>query len=96
MFLERLIAAQGEITGEREEQIAENIERLFNMRGYTFSALEIDKDTDEELVSNIFVRVNSGGQKLNQEVDVIDRHYIDRNSRIKNEVKNTGVMMYGI
>lgn len=65
-FLERLEAAQGEVAPEREEAIAENIEQLLNIKGYSFSALEIDKDTDEELVSDIFVRVNSGGQKLNQ------------------------------
>lgn len=65
-FLERLEAAQGGVAPEREEVIAENIEQLFNIKGYSFSALEIDKDTDEELVSDIFVRVNSGGQKLNQ------------------------------
>ncbi|MCL2790976.1 MAG: DUF262 domain-containing protein [Desulfobulbus sp.] len=65
-FLERLEAAQGEIASTREEIIAENIEQLLNVKGYSFSALEIDKDTDEELVSDIFVRVNSGGQKLNQ------------------------------
>lgn len=65
-FLERLQAAQGGVAMESEESIAANIERLFNIKSYTFSALEIDKDTDEELVSDIFVRVNSGGQKLNQ------------------------------
>ena len=65
-FLENLKVAQGEIASEREEVIAENIEQLLNIKGYSFSALEIDKDTDEELVSDIFVRVNSGGQKLNQ------------------------------
>lgn len=65
-FLEQLEAAQGNISGAQEEIIAENIERLFNIRSYTFSALEIDRNTDDELVADIFVRVNSGGQKLNQ------------------------------
>lgn len=65
-FLKRLQASQGPISFEREEAIAENIERLLSIRTYSFSALEIDKETDEELVSDIFVRVNSGGQKLNQ------------------------------
>lgn len=65
-FLEQLESAKGNVSKESEDAIAENIERLFNIKSYTFSALEIDKDTDEELVSEIFVRVNSGGQKLNQ------------------------------
>ena len=65
-FLHRLQASQGETSSEREEIMAENIERLLSIRTYSFSALEIDKETDEELVSDIFVRVNSGGQKLNQ------------------------------
>jgi predicted nucleotidyltransferase len=33
---------------------------------------------------------------LQKEVDVIDRHYIDKNSRIEHEVNNTGVVIYGI
>lgn len=65
-FLEQLETSQGSLPTAQEETIAENIERLFNIRSYTFSALEIDRNTDEELVSDIFVRVNSGGQKLNQ------------------------------
>lgn len=65
-FLNRLQASQGKISSEREEIMSENIERLLSIRAYSFSALEIDRETDEELVSDIFVRVNSGGQKLNQ------------------------------
>ena len=65
-FLDCLKKSQGEISPEREEVMAENIERLLGIKSYSFSALEIDKEADEELVSDIFVRVNSGGQKLNQ------------------------------
>lgn len=65
-FLERLKESHAEITPAQEDSIAQNIQRLLNIKGYTFSALEIDKDTDEELVSDVFVRVNSGGRKLEQ------------------------------
>lgn len=49
-----------------DETIAENIQRLLQLKNYPFSALEINANTDEEDVADIFVRVNSQGQKLNQ------------------------------
>lgn len=55
-----------ELKQGEDEIIAENIQRLLQLRKYPFSALEINSTTDEEDVADIFVRVNSQGQKLNQ------------------------------
>ncbi|MDA3898717.1 MAG: DUF262 domain-containing protein [Desulfobacteraceae bacterium] len=55
-----------ELNPEEDEMIAENIQRLLQLKKYPFSALEINSSTDEEDVADIFVRVNSQGQKLNQ------------------------------
>lgn len=54
------------LNSEDERIIAQNIERLINLKSYPFTALEIAADVDEEQVSDIFVRINSEGKKLNQ------------------------------
>src|SRR5690606_13704848 len=46
--------------------MAQNLGRLFGLGNYPFTALEISADVDEEAVSDIFVRINSEGVKLNQ------------------------------
>lgn len=57
---------RAELSPEDEQLIAQNIERLINLKSYPFTALEIAADVDEEQVSDIFVRINSEGVKLNQ------------------------------
>ncbi len=56
----------GPLTDEEEEQIAHNLDRLFDLQKYPFTALEISPSVDEEQVADIFVRINSEGVKLNQ------------------------------
>ena len=55
-----------ELTDGDEEAIAHNLDRLFDLRKYPFTALEIASTVDEEQVSDIFVRINSEGVQLNQ------------------------------
>jgi hypothetical protein len=55
-----------DITLVEEELISLNIDRLCDIRKYPFTALEISSAVDEEAVSDIFVRINSLGAKLNQ------------------------------
>lgn len=55
-----------QLSEEEEEQISLNIDRLFDLQRYPFTALEIAPTVDEEQVANIFVRINSEGVKLNQ------------------------------
>ena len=54
------------LTDEEEEQISHNLDRLFDLQKYPFTALEIAHTVDEEQVADIFVRINSEGVKLNQ------------------------------
>ncbi len=64
-FLKQL-EAKGVLTAEDEERIAHNLDRLFDLQKYPFTALEIAPTVDEEQVADIFVRINSEGVRLNQ------------------------------
>lgn len=54
------------LTDEEEEQLSHNLDKLFDLQKYPFTALEIAPTVDEEQVADIFVRINSDGVKLNQ------------------------------
>lgn len=54
------------LSEEDEESISHNLDRLFDLQKYPFTALEIAATVDEEQVADIFVRINSEGVKLNQ------------------------------
>ena len=62
----RLKNDQPELTDEEQDQIEDNINALLNLRNYTIPTLRILSKTDEEDVAEIFRRVNSGGQNLNE------------------------------
>jgi hypothetical protein len=64
-FIERL-QAKTPLTEEEEETISHNLDRLFDVQKYPFTALEIAANVNEEQVADIFVRINSEGVKLNQ------------------------------
>ena len=55
-----------EVNADEEGAIALNIDRLFDLKSYPFTALEISSAVSEEQVAEIFVRVNSAGAKLKQ------------------------------
>lgn len=55
-----------EISDEEEYIIENNINELLNLSQYSLPTLEINYNADEEDVAEIFVRVNSGGQKLTE------------------------------
>jgi len=64
-FLQKL-REKREISDEEEEIISHNLDRLFDLQKYPFTALEIASSVDEEQVADIFVRINSQGVTLNQ------------------------------
>lgn len=64
-FLKRL-EAKSFLSEDERNQIAHNLDRLFDLEKYPFTALEIASTVDEEQVADIFVRINSQGVKLNQ------------------------------
>jgi len=54
------------LSEDEEELISHNLDRLFDVHKYPFTALEISPGVDEEQVADIFVRINSEGVILNQ------------------------------
>lgn len=60
------VEAKRAVTEEEEAMIAHNLDRLFDLQKYPFTALEIAPTVDEEQVADIFVRINSEGVRLNQ------------------------------
>ena len=54
------------LTDVDEERIEESINDLLNLELYQIPTLEINHSTSEEDVADIFVRVNSAGQKLTE------------------------------
>jgi hypothetical protein len=64
-FLKQL-EAKGPLSEQDEELISHNLDRLFDLQKYPFTALEIASSVDEEQVADIFVRINSEGVRLNQ------------------------------
>jgi len=65
-FLDSLQKAKGPLSEEEQERIEHNLDRLFNVRNYPFTALEIASTVEEEEAAEIFVRINSEGVSLNQ------------------------------
>lgn len=54
------------LSEDEEEKIAHNLDHLFDLQKYPFTALEIAPTVGEEQVADIFVRINSEGVRLNQ------------------------------
>lgn len=54
------------LTDEEEDLIEKNINDLLSLSIYTLPELHINSKASEEDVAEIFVRVNSGGQKLTE------------------------------
>ena len=55
-----------ELSDDEEIMIEDNINDLLNLSDYVLPTLEIKAAANEEEVADIFVRVNSGGQKLTE------------------------------
>lgn len=54
------------LTDDEIETIKSNFNDLLNLQKYSLPSISINAEASEEDVSQIFVRVNSGGQKLNE------------------------------
>jgi len=65
-FFLKHLSEKKPLTEEEEELISHNLDRLFDLQKYPFTALEISEKVEEEQVADIFVRINSEGVKLNQ------------------------------
>lgn len=57
---------QNELSEQEQDKIEDNINSLLNLRNFSIPTLRILAKADEEDVAEIFRRVNSGGQNLNE------------------------------
>ena len=64
-YLEQLGKVR-EITAEQRRAIETNVSRLVNLTNLHVNVLQVGTHADEEQVAEIFVRINSKGQRLNQ------------------------------
>lgn len=64
-YLERLEKHRSIDETERE-RLEEAADRLFDIRNYRFTTIELNSDVEEEQVADIFVRINSEGVRLSQ------------------------------
>lgn len=64
-FIESL-KTKREISNEEEKIIADNLQTLININKYPITTVDISADLKEEIVSDIFVRINSAGVSLTQ------------------------------
>ena len=55
-----------EVTTDDTKKIRQSIQRLQGLMNYPFRALELLATVNEEQVSQVFVRINSKGQRLNE------------------------------
>ena len=59
--------AGGTLTDVEKQSIQQNIMDLLSLGSFSIPTLEINGNSDEESVADIFVRVNSGGEKLGED-----------------------------
>ena len=64
-FMARL-RERRQVDVEEEDRLWEAVDRLYDLQGYPFTALELSPTVSEEEVAEVFVRVNSKGTLLNQ------------------------------
>jgi len=55
-----------EVSSDDVKRIRQSIQRVQGLQNYPFRALELLASADEEQVSQVFVRINSEGKKLNE------------------------------
>ena len=73
-FINKYIAALAEyrtskgleLTDAERNKIAENVNSVYNLKNHTLPVFDIKANAEEEDVSEVFVRVNSGGVTLKQ------------------------------
>jgi len=64
-YLDKLSTAR-KVTNEERKTVQKAVMNLSNLLSFPFTVLELAAHIDEEQVSEVFVRINSEGKKLNQ------------------------------
>lgn len=62
----RIKKGESELTDEEQDLIEDSLNDLLGLEDFSLPTLEISVNADEQDVADIFVRVNSGGQNLNE------------------------------
>ncbi len=62
----RDLSADHEVSDEDEEKIQNSLTKLHGLSAFPFTALQLDANISEEDVADVFVRINSKGENLNQ------------------------------
>ena len=65
LFINKIRVKKG-LTPEDEDTVSNNISKLYGIMSYPFSVLELSPELDVEQVADVFVRINSRGESLNQ------------------------------
>ncbi|MDE0066539.1 MAG: DUF262 domain-containing protein [Acidimicrobiaceae bacterium] len=66
-FLAKLAESRGEeLHEDLEEELESRIDRVRDLRDFRFQVIQLNVNADEEQVADIFVRINSKGEQLNQ------------------------------
>lgn len=60
------LASTRDVSADERRQIRSAFSKLQNLLSFPFTALELSANLEEEQVSEVFVRINSEGKKLNQ------------------------------
>ena len=60
------LKATREVSAKDEEKIQDAIVRLHSLTSFPLTALQLNSDISEEAVAEVFVRINSKGEKLTQ------------------------------
>ena len=87
-----------ELTDDEQERIEMNIEAVFSLRNYKFPIFMIKSNADEESVSQVFVRINSGGTSLKQNdfiLTLLSVHWEEGRRRIESFCKDSTVYSAG-
>jgi len=78
-----------------EDEISTRINRLHSLTNYPYQALEVSSDVDEEVVAEIFTRINSKGISLNQAdfiLTLISVFWEDGRTQINDFCKNSKIV----
>ncbi|MDE2957541.1 MAG: hypothetical protein OXU68_11130 [Bacteroidota bacterium] len=62
-FPQHLETARGNLTEYQKDNLAEAIDRLYDLQNYPFKVMELGSSVAEEQVADVFVRINSEGRR---------------------------------
>ena len=88
-----------ELTEDEQEKIEMSIEAVFSLKNYKFSVFLIKANADEEAVSQVFVRINSGGTPLKQNdfiLTLLSVHWEEGRREIERFCKESTVYTSGV